>query len=123
MRGSGNRVAASGQGAPHQRKIVTDPLEFGYNGLSTTRIVGGELMSKSIHGTVAGNLIRFEEPLGLPDGTGVKVVVRSIELSDQAKRLKLESLFGSCRNDAGSLDAFILENAAQRRLIRAESIE
>ena len=57
-------------------------------------------MSKSVHGTVAGNLIRFEEPLGLPDGTGVEVVVRPIELWRQEKELKIELLFGSCRNEA-----------------------
>ena len=80
-------------------------------------------MSKIVHGTVAGNLIRFEEPLGLPDGTGVEVVIRPIEPSDQAKQLKLESLFGSCRNDAADLDAFLQENADQRRLTRTESDE
>ena len=80
-------------------------------------------MSKIVYGTVAGNLIRFEEPLGLPDGTGVEVVVRPIELSDQAKQLKLESLFGSCRNDAADLDAYLQENADQRRLTRTESDE
>lgn len=80
-------------------------------------------MSKIVHGTVAGNLIRFEEPLGLPDGTGVEVVIRPIEPSDHAKQLKLESLFGSCRNDAADLDAFLQENADQRRLTRTESDE
>lgn len=80
-------------------------------------------MSKIVHGTVAGNLIRFEEPLGLPDGTGVEVVVRPIELSDHEKQLKLESLFGSCRSDAADLDAFLQENTVQRRLTRTESDE
>lgn len=80
-------------------------------------------MSKSVHGTVAGNLIRFEEPLGLPDGTGVEVVIRPIELSDQERQLKLELLFGSCRSDAADLDAFLQENAVQRRLTRTESEE
>ena len=80
-------------------------------------------MSKSIYGKIAGNLIRFEEPLGFPDGTAVEVVLRPLGLTDSEKQSRLESLFGSCRGDALDLEAFLQANAAQRRLSRVESKE
>lgn len=80
-------------------------------------------MTKSIYGKIAGNLIRFEEPLGLPDGTAVEVVVRPLGLTASEKQSKLESLFGSCRSDVADLDAFLKANAAQRRLSRTGSEE
>jgi hypothetical protein len=80
-------------------------------------------LSKGINGKVAGNSIRFEEPLGFPDGTAVEVVLRPLGLTAREKQSKLESLFGSCRGDAADLDAFLQANAVQRRLSRAGSEE
>ncbi len=71
-------------------------------------------MNNSFHGTVNGNLIRLKSPVGLPDGTEVEIVLRCRSLSDQEKRMKLEALFGSCRDDA-----FLQANALQRRLPRS----
>jgi hypothetical protein len=76
-------------------------------------------MSKSIQGIVNGKSIQFDRPLGLPDGAGVEVVILPI-LSAEIRKKRLEELFGSCRNEANDLDAFLLENSKQRRLQRPE---
>ena len=76
--------------------------------------------SKPLTGRVRGNSIEFEQPLNLPDGVRVEILVKSGALSDELKRERLQALFGSCARDADDLDVFLRWNSEQRKLSRPE---
>ncbi len=78
------------------------------------------LHSKPIIGTVRGNSIELVQPLNLPDGASVEIVVRSGPFSDEVRAHRLGELFGCCREDATDLDAFLNWNAEHRKLNRPE---
>ncbi len=78
------------------------------------------LHSKPIVGTVRGNSILFENPLNIPDGVRVEIIVRSGPLSEEEQAEKLRELFGSCEGDAANLDEFIKWNDELRKRNRSE---
>jgi len=74
-------------------------------------------------GTVQGASVKLTTATGLPDGLEVNVTIAQVPLSDDEKRKRLESLFGSCEDDAESLSEFAAWNDRQRKLNRNGSGE
>lgn len=73
------------------------------------------LYSKPIVGTVRGNSIQFEDPLNIPDGVRVEIIVRSVPLSEDEQAEKLHKLVGGCTGDAANLQEFIKWNDLHKR--------
>lgn len=75
---------------------------------------------ETLRGIIHGTTIELEHPLQMPDGSEVELVVKPKPMSDEQRRMKLESLFGSCRDDADELDEFLKWNREQRQQSRPE---
>lgn len=61
---------------------------------------------ETLRGTIHGTTIELEHPLQLPDGSKVEFIVKPKPMSAEQRRMKLESLFGSCRADADDPEEF-----------------
>jgi len=66
-------------------------------------------------GTLHGSSVQLETTPNLPNGLEVVVTIHQIPLTDDQRRNRLESLFGSCADEAESLDEFMEWNGLQRK--------
>lgn len=79
------------------------------------------LTPHTYRGTVDGASVKLLSTTGLPDGVEVDVTIKKVPLTDEEKRNRLESLFGSCQDDAESLSEFVDWNDRQRKRNRNAS--
>ncbi len=70
---------------------------------------------QSYRGVVHGTSVELSPAPNLPDGFEVDVTIRELRLTPEEKKRRLESLFGSCMDDAESLDRFLEWNHGQRK--------
>lgn len=75
---------------------------------------------ETLRGIIHGTTIELEHPLQFPDGSEVELVVKPRPMSAEQRRIKLEALFGSCKEDADDLDEFLTWNREQRQRSRPE---
>lgn len=76
---------------------------------------------QTYRGVVHGASVELSSAPGVPDGTEVDITIRNIQLSPEERKRRLESLFGSCRDDAESLDRFLDWNDEQRKRNRSST--
>ena len=75
---------------------------------------------ETYRGVVHGSTIELHHSPGVPDGVEVEVVIKRRKLTDEQRKQQLNSLFGSCREDADDLDEFLRWNGQQRKLNRTD---
>jgi len=72
-------------------------------------------IQETYRGIVHGSTIQLNQSPGVPDGMEVDVVIKRPELNASERTEKLLSLFGSCKDDAEDLDAYMAWNDQQRK--------
>jgi hypothetical protein len=75
-------------------------------------------IQETFRGVVHGSTIQLNQSPDVPDGMEVDVVIRRPEMNAKERSEKLLSLFGSCKDDADDLDAYIALSDRQRKLDR-----
>lgn len=71
-------------------------------------------IQETFRGIVHGSIIQLNESPGVPDGMEVDVVIKRLEIDATQRSKKLLSLFGSCKDDAEDLDAYVAWSDQQR---------
>ena len=74
-------------------------------------------IQETFRGIVHGSTIQLNQLPGVPDGMEVDVVIKRPELDANERSEKLLSMFGSCKDEADDLDAYMAWNDLQRTQI------
>ena len=72
-------------------------------------------IQETFRGVIHGSTIQLSQSPGVPDGMEVDVVIKRPELDAKERSEKLLSLFGSCKDDAADLDAYMAWSDQQRK--------
>lgn len=71
--------------------------------------------SETYRGVVHGSTVVLTQSPNLPDGVEVNVIIERHAMGERERKDRLESLFGTCKDDTEDLDRFLKWNEIQRR--------